>query len=228
MLGRQEVAEGLPREMAVFSELVRSLAPEEFDAVSRCEGWTAGDVARHLAGSFVDIKEGRLEGQGTAEVSQRQVDERRDRTAKEVADEIDDVTKWWAKFLGSLDDTTWARPAQGGYDLTLGRAMAAYWMGTYLHADDIRAATGRPSEAGPGLRAGVVHVAGLLAHQGWGPATLALDGMDEIPIGEAAVESAATPRRVAGDPLQFLLVATGRADPASLGLDATVNVFAGA
>ena len=28
-----------------------------------------------------------------------------------------------------------------------------------------------------------------------------------------------------GDPLQFVLVATGRADPAPLGLDASVNIY---
>ena len=33
-------------------------------------------------------------------------------------------------------------------------------------------------------------------------------------------------RRVTGDPLSFVLAATGRADPAVLGLDPTVNVYA--
>jgi hypothetical protein len=32
-------------------------------------------------------------------------------------------------------------------------------------------------------------------------------------------------RRVTGDPHQFVLVATGRADPATLGLDESVNVY---
>jgi hypothetical protein len=36
----------------------------------------------------------------------------------------------------------------------------------------------------------------------------------------------AAPRRITGDPLAFVLAATGRADPEILGLDASVNVFA--
>ena len=102
MLRREEVVQGLPREMAVFSQLLRSLDEKEFDTASRCEGWTAGDIGRHLTGAFVDIKEGRLEGQGTAEVSQRQVDERAARTAAEVAAELEEVTTWFEKMLGSL------------------------------------------------------------------------------------------------------------------------------
>ena len=31
---------------------------------------------------------------------------------------------------------------------------------------------------------------------------------------------------VAGDPLEFVLVATGRRDPGTLGLDGTVNIYA--
>jgi hypothetical protein len=33
-------------------------------------------------------------------------------------------------------------------------------------------------------------------------------------------------RRIDGDALQFVLVATGREDPASLDLDASVNLYA--
>ena len=32
--------------------------------------------------------------------------------------------------------------------------------------------------------------------------------------------------KISGDPHQFLLVATGRADPSPLGLDESVNIFA--
>ena len=49
---------------------------------------------------------------------------------------------------------------------------------------------------------------------------LALDGMEEVPVGSGGG------LRVEGDPHLFLMVATGRADPAELGLDETVNIFA--
>ena len=48
---------------------------------------------------------------------------------------------------------------------------------------------------------------------------LSLDGIDEVAIGGGG------DRRVTGDPLTFVLVATGRANPSALGLDDTVNIY---
>jgi uncharacterized protein (TIGR03083 family) len=220
MLGQAEVAEGIHRELEDFADLLRSLDERDWGRPSRCEGWTVGDVAGHLVGAFADITSGRIEGQDTPEVSERQVAERRGRTAVEVADELDQVGGATDRMIATFDETVWARPAPGGYDMTLGQGMEAFWCGAYIHADDIRAGVGRPSERGPGLRASVYHIADLLTQRGWGPAILALDGFDEVPVGGGRA------RRITGDPLAFLLVATGRADPGTLGLDASVNVFA--
>jgi hypothetical protein len=62
-------------------------------------------------------------------------------------------------------------------------------------------------------------LADLLTHAGWGPATLALDGLEEFSV------SGGGGQRVTGDPLSFVLVATGRLDPSELGLDPAVNVY---
>lgn len=226
MLPQAEVVRGIQQELEGFAELVRSLDERDWARPSRCEGWTVSDVAGHLVGAFADLISGRIEGQGTAEVSERQAAERRGRKAGEVADELDEVTVRTVKMVASLSDATWAGQARGGYDLTVGQAMEAFWCGAYVHADDIRAAVGHPSERGPGLRAGVHHVADVLTQRSWGPAVLALDGMEEVPVGDPGGESRA--RRITGDSLAFLLVATGRGDPAPLGLDASVNVFASA
>ena len=59
----------------------------------------------------------------------------------------------------------------------------------------------------------------LLEAAGWGPATIAVDGVEAIPVGDGSGT------RVTGDPHQFVLVATGRADPATMGLDESVNVY---
>jgi uncharacterized protein (TIGR03083 family) len=224
MLPRDEVVKGTDQELDGFADLVRSLDEREALRPSRCEGWTARDVAAHLIGAFADITSGRIEGQGTPEVSERQVAERRGRKPVELAGECDHVRQATGAMLASFDDTTWALQAGGGYDMTLGQAMQAMWCGAYIHADDIRAAVGRPSERGPGLRASVDHVADQLTMRGWGPAVLALDGLDEVQVGGTTGESSG--RRITGDPLTFLLAASGRGDPAPLGLDASVNVFA--
>jgi hypothetical protein len=117
-----------------------------------------------------------------------------------------------------FDDAAWNATAPGGYTGTLGEGIEALWYDTWAHHDDIRAALRQPPAPGPGLRAGLHHVAENLEVQEWGPATLALDGVEEIPIGAGGT-------KVTGDPYAFLLAATGRGDPATFGLDETVNIY---
>lgn len=219
VLPRITVTAGLLQELANFSSLVRTLTQAEWNTASRCEGWTAGDVARHFTGSMTHVVAGTLEGIGTPEATQRDVDERRDRTPGEIADELDAAATSVADMLSLFDDTAWDGPAPGGLPYSLGVGVEALWFGAHLHADDIRAAIGRPSERGPGLEASVSHVAHFLGQKGWGQATLALDGMPEYDVNGRG-------RRITVDPLAFVLAATGRADPAPLGLDADVNIFA--
>jgi hypothetical protein len=71
-----------------------------------------------------------------------------------------------------------------------------------VHADDIRAAAGRAPVKGAGLGASVAYLEGELAKQGW---------------------AGTVPDDVA--PHDFVLAATGRLDPAPLGLDETVNIY---
>ena len=78
----------------------------------------------------------------------------------------------------------------------------------------------RPSDDGPGLRASVLHIADLLTMRGWGPAVLALDGIEETAVGDGGTLV------ITGDPLGFVLATTGRADPAVFGLDVRANIYA--
>ena len=121
-------------------------------------------------------------------------------------------------LLDAADDAMWESPV-GVADLTLGQGVLLLWYDAYVHADDIRAAIGRPSERGDGLGASVAYLAAELAKREYGPATLALDGMPIYDIGTGGPE-------IAGDPHRFVLVATGRADPAKIGLDQSVNIYA--
>jgi uncharacterized protein (TIGR03083 family) len=218
VMPRTAVVPGLLQELDDFSSLLRTLDDREWNTPSRCEGWTAGDVAAHLTGSMSDIVAGNLDGIGTPEVTQREVDERKGRSPGEIADELDAVTKASADLVAVFDDDAWNAPAPAGLPYSLGVGIEALWYDAYLHADDIRAAIGRPSERGPGLEAAVSHVAYFLGEKKWGPATLALDGMPEHEIGGGG-------RRITGDPLTFVLAATGRGDPAPLGLDASVDIY---
>ena len=218
-LPREEVVDGFQDELGRFEALVRSLDATAWERPSRCAGWRVADVAAHVTGQLADVNAGRFEGLGTPEVTEREVAERRGRTAAELADELRDLAAAGSTTLAAIDDEAWKSPAPAGILPTLGDGVEALWYDAWLHADDIRAAAALPAERSAGLRASVVHLAALLEAGGWGPATLALDGVEEVPVGSGSG------RRVTGDPHQFVLVATGRADPASLGLDETANVY---
>jgi uncharacterized protein (TIGR03083 family) len=217
-LSREEVAAGFPGELKSFSELVRSLDDKAWETPSRCEGWTVGDVARHVVGGMADVVSGNLAGLGSPEVTAREVQERRGRRPEEVADELDLVTAVALQIMDGIDDDAWEGAAPGEYDGTLGSGLEALYYDAYLHADDMRASLNQPSERGPGLRASVSHLAEQLEKAGWGPATLALDGVGEFQVGAGG-------KRIEGDALTFVLAATGRVDPANAGFD-VVNIYA--
>lgn len=218
-LPRQEVVDGTIAELSSFEELMRSLSPQEWSMPTRCAGWTVADICGHVTGTIAAIANGQLDTLTLPDGPQREAAERRGRSAEEVADELRGAIKVAADIAATFDDASWAGPPPVEIPGTLGEGVEALWYDAYVHSDDIRNALGRSSVKGPGLRASVSHLADLLTHQGWGPATLALDGLEEFPVsGEGG-------KRVTGDPLAFVLAATGRADPGALGLDETVNVY---
>jgi uncharacterized protein (TIGR03083 family) len=205
-LSREEISTGTIEELERFGALVGSLSDEELTTPSRCDGWTTGDVAAHVIGTVVDIVEGRFDGLGSPEVTKREVDERRGRTGAELAEELAGATKSAQDLLAIFDDAAWEGPAPGGYEGTLRQGVEAIYYDAYLHGDDILASLGRPSVTGPGLRAAVHHVAFELQKLGWGPATLAFDGIEAVPVGDGSGE------RITGEALPFILAATGRAE----------------
>jgi uncharacterized protein (TIGR03083 family) len=217
-LSRTEISDGLLAELDDFGELLRSLAPTDLRTPTRCTGWTVGDVAGHVVGQMTDVVNGNLAGLGTPEVTERETRERAGRSAAELDAELTDDRALAAEQLAVFDDTAWNAPVSSDFDGTLGEGVLALWLDGYLHADDIRAALGRPSSRGDGLRASIHYVARDLGQRRWGPATLALDTMDVVEIRGGG-------EKITGDPYEFLLAATGRADPFPLGLDESVNIF---
>lgn len=218
-LPREQVTKGLVNELTAFGEFVGSLSKEELATPSRCAGWTVGDIAGHVIGTMTDIVNGRLEGLGTPEVTAREVEERRGHTGAQLAEELEQSTKVASDLLAGFDDASWVAPSPGGYEGTLGDGIEALWYDAFVHGEDIRAALGRPATRTEGLKAAVSHVAFELGKRNWGPATLSLTGLPEFTVGSGG-------RRIEGDPYEFVMAATGRGEPAPLGLDATVNIYA--
>jgi uncharacterized protein (TIGR03083 family) len=217
-LDRTEISAGFLAELDAFGELLGTLDPADLDTPTRCTGWTVRDVAGHMVGQVTDVVNGRIEGLGTPEVTEREAKERAGRSAAELVAELAEGRAGVAALAEQLDDAAWNGPVASDFDGTLGEGVLALWFDGYLHADDVRAALGRPSVQGDGLRGSIHWVAVDLGRRGWGPSTLALDGVDVIEIGGGG-------EKITGDPVQFLLVATGRADPSPLGLDESVNIF---
>ncbi len=205
-LSRTEISDGLVDELHAFEQLIRPLTRTELDSPSRCAGWTVGDVARHVIGTMADVTAGRLDGLGTPEVTAREVAERSDRTAAQLADECSDVATAAAALLQVFDDTSWNAPARAGYDGTLGEGVETLWYDTWLHGDDIRDALGRPSEFDTtALGCALAHVGLALTKRDW---------TGDVPSPED--ENA----------FAFVLAATGRGGAESFGSNAPLDIYA--
>ena len=215
---REEIIQTFQEGLARFSTLVRPLTAEQLATPSRCDGWSVGDVAGHFIGSIAEIAAGQVEGQGTPPVTERQVAERRGRSAAELADELDTAATAVPVLLAAFPDDAWDAPLPG-FSGTLAEGVEALVFDGAVHADDIDDALElghHPTQSE--LIAAVSHVAFHLEDQGWGPATLALDGMPEVDIKGGG-------ERITGNPGLFVLAATGRGNPADFGCDDQVNIY---
>ncbi|HVV35584.1 MAG TPA: maleylpyruvate isomerase family mycothiol-dependent enzyme [Acidimicrobiales bacterium] len=215
---REELLDAFEQGLARFSALVRPLTAGQLTTPSRCDGWTVGDVAGHFVGSIVEIAAGQVEGQGTPEVTQRQAEERRGRSGAQLADELDGVRAAAPALVAAFPPDAWDAPLPN-FDGTLAEGVEALVFDGAVHADDIDDALGLGHHPSPAeLLAALSHVAFHLEAQGWGPATLALDGVPEIDVKGGG-------ERITGNPGLFVLAATGRGNPADFGCDATLNIY---
>jgi uncharacterized protein (TIGR03083 family) len=205
-------------EIGRFEGLIRSIDPGDWDRPSRCAGWSAGDVAKHVVGQFADVVAGRFDGLGSDEATQREVDERVGRGPKEVADELAELRPSLAGLLAVFDDDAWSAPAPGGAAGTLGQGVEGLWSDMVLHADDIRAALGRELPADVDTKAAASHIADILTQREWRPATIALDGLPTFDVSGGG-------EPITGPAWPFVLAATGRGDLAALNLDESANIY---
>ena len=207
-------------EVGQFEGLIRSIDESTWEQPSRCDGWTAGDVARHVVGQFADVVAGRFDGLGTDEATQREVAERVGRGPAAVADELAEIRPGLAALLGMFDDDAWSTAAPGGAAGTLGQGVEALWSDMVLHADDIRSAAGMSVPPDVDTKAAASHIADTLTQQQWRPATIALDGLPQFDVSGGG-------EKITGPAWPFVLAATGRGDLAALGLDDSANIYRG-
>lgn len=218
VLDQAEVAAGVRDYGQRVARLLGDFDSTAWATPTRCAGWQVRDVAGHLCGLFEDVAAGRLRGQGRPEVTNRQAAALRGQAPAELAERIAGAAAACAGQIRTTGADAWEAPTPSDFPGPLRRAMLVLWYELYVHGDDMRAAVGAPRDTGPGLLASVAHVGETLGLWGWGPATLSLDGLPELPVRGGG-------RRVSGAPLPFLLAATGRLDPLVVGLDDRVNIY---
>jgi uncharacterized protein (TIGR03083 family) len=221
-LSRAETIDGMLAEYGAFADLIGGLDASEWAAPSRCEGWEVRDVAGHVVGLCEDVVAG---VPGSRDSAQEAASLRGEEPAVVAARLRTALEQLRLLGAGLDDDEAWVAPS-GVPDLTMGEGVLTLWHDVFVHADDIRAALGRPTDDGPGLRATVVYLEGELGRRGWGPARVVFDDRGE---GFGALTAGGG---AAGSPVHrvgahaFVLAATGRLDPASIGFDETVNIYA--
>ena len=112
-----------------IGELVRDLDEQgAATVVPTCPEWTVRDLVAHLTGVCADILGGRMDGVGSEAWTQRQVDERRDKSLVQIVDEWNEVApqvEAIAEHFPNGADVQWV-------------------MDCVTHEHDIRCALGRP------------------------------------------------------------------------------------
>lgn len=212
-LSRTHISNGCLAEYDTLAALVEGLDEKQWNAPARCTGWRARDVAGHVVGLAEDTVAG-VPGSRNADEEAASV---RHESPAGAAARLRIAVASLRALVDAVDDDAWNGPS-GLPDLTLGEGVLTLWFDTYIHADDIRAAVGQDPQRGDGLDATIAYLARQLTAKGWGPATLALDGVGRYEVGGGGSE-------ITGDAMQFALVATGRAAAAAMGLDPGVSIY---
>ncbi|HEX4516313.1 MAG TPA: maleylpyruvate isomerase family mycothiol-dependent enzyme [Polyangiaceae bacterium] len=213
VLSNAELGNGLLASYGSFADALDGFDDTSWRTATRCGGWEVRDVAGHVVGLANDAATG-VPGSRTPD---EQAAALRELPASELAAQLRGTISSLQSLMDVLDDAAWDGPS-GVPDTTLAKGVHGLWWDTYAHDDDIRAALGIVPDRGPNLTASIAYLAYQLTSRGWGPATLTLDGLPPIAVGAGG-------RAITGDPHEFMLVAAGRSDASTLGLDPTVNVY---
>jgi uncharacterized protein (TIGR03083 family) len=197
---------GLVDEYRSFAELIGALDDSDWARETRCTGWQVRDVAGHVVGQAVDTVSGAI---GTR-TPDDQAAALRGESPAALAGRLHAATDSVAHLAAAFDDASWSAlsPVPG---LTLGQGVHALLNDAYVHSDDIRAALGLPFDAGLGLNAGLDFVLGALLRDDAATAEPAVARLADV-----SAENFTRQTRMAAH--DFLLAATGRSDPARLGL----------
>lgn len=213
MVTQQRIADELKTERERLTTYLEALPEGAWDKESLCEGWTIKDVMAHTIGIASDVANRRLEGVGSVEQNQRQVDERKDHSPRQLLDEWTEQGALLEQGILELDDAFWQAPYSENFNV--GQALQRMVEDIWVHNHDIRLPLGEEPIDGPG-RTSTLEV----ATREWAtrlPRLAPSVGSFDVSVGDfsSSVKGAGDVAvSVTGDPITLALVSTGR-----IGLD---------
>lgn len=206
---QQRIADELKGERESLTAYLESLPESAWDKPSLCEGWTVKDLMAHTVGIAADVANRRLDAIGTPEANQRQVDERRDRTPRELLDEWRVEGTSLEDGVRALEDEFWNAPYVDNF--TVGGALQRMVEDIWVHGQDIRIPLGDETTAGPALVSTLEVASRDLSNRL--PRLAPSVGTVRITAGDfsSTVEGAGeVDLAITGDPVTLGLVSTGR------------------
>lgn len=209
MVTQQRIADELKTERERLTAYLEALPEAAWDKESLCEGWTVKDLMAHTIGVASDVANRRLEGVGTAEKNQEQVDDRRERTPRELLDEWRDQGALLEQGILELDDEFWNAPYAENFNV--GQAVQRMVEDIWVHGHDIRIPLGDELVGGPGLRSTLE-----VATREWAvrlpklaPGVGSLE-IDTTELSDTVKSAGDVAVKISGDPITLALVSTGR------------------
>ncbi len=149
MVTQQRIADELRAERESLTAYLESLPEAAWDKQSQCTDWTVKELMAHTIGIASDVANRRLDGVGSPEANQRQVDERAERTARELLDEWASEGKLLEDGIRVLEDDFWNAPYSDNF--TVGQALQRMVEDIWVHGQDIRIPLGDSTTSGPAL-----------------------------------------------------------------------------
>lgn len=234
-MDQHEIIAGLREERERLTTYLRSLPAEAWERPSLCEGWSVRDVVSHLVGNCADVLEQNLDGVGSTAYNQRQIDERASSTPEQLLAEWDGKGPGCEAVYEAMPPELWSFE-MGGIIGTIGAGVRRQLEDLWVHAQDIRLALGDEPTSGTGLAAALELIADELPAQfrryapHFGRLDLALEGAART----VALGGEGGPLRIAGDPAEFALIATGRRslagsavtlEPVPEGAETILNIY---
>lgn len=206
---KQVISNGMREERERLMDYLRSIPEAAWDKASLCEGWTVRDVVAHLVGNAADIVAQRLEGAGSVEYNQRQIDERAGKGPDELLAEWSEQGPLLEQGILALPDEVWTAPYPPFG--TTGEAVQRLLEDIWVHAQDIRIPLGDDPVPGPGIEATIDVLERELRERCPRLApevgTVQIEASD---ISRSAAVGDGVSVKVAGDPITVALAATGR------------------